>query len=153
MDFTKPTQKYINSLRKSRDEGFNKERQVLERLNKIAKNKFYKTTDFFNHFDFMTKDGKYNIELKSRNNTYNKYPTTIINIEKIRHIKAAKLEHPHKRFYFLFNFSDGLYYIKYKSKIFNDFNIKNINRHDRDIIKLHVEIPITKLKPIEKIKI
>ena len=147
------SQRDLKSIEKSLKEGLEKEVQVLETINKTTKHTFYKTKSLYSPFDFTTQDEKYNIELKSRNNTYDKYPTTIINIEKIRHIKATKLQHPKKRFYFLFNFTNGLYYIKYKSKLFDTFKKRFIQRFDRDINKLHLEIPITELKPIEKIKI
>lgn len=50
-------------------------------------------------------------ELKSRNNEYSKYPDTMIGTNKIEYAKKTK-----KNVYFVFAFTDGLYYWKYDPK-------------------------------------
>ena len=89
--------------------------------------------NYFND-DSITKLNRYNtfdykgnnkfIELKSRNNTYNKYPTTMIGYNKI--MKASKLN---EDIYFIFNYTDGLYLYKYDKN--NELEIKRGGRFDR----------------------
>ena len=97
--------------------------------------------DRFNIFDFKG-DNKY-IELKSRNNNYNKYPTTMIGYNKIK--KSLELN---EDIYFIFNFVDGLYYYKFDKNI--QLEIKQGGRCDRGIkeIKDYYYIPIELLKKI-----
>ena len=58
-------------------------------------------TKQFDTFDFVGED--ITIELKSRKNCYNKYPTTIVGMNKIDKIKEGE------KVIFFFNFTDGLY--------------------------------------------
>lgn len=76
---------------------------------------------------------------QSRNVNYDMYETTIIPADKICKI-------------FLFNFRDGLYYIKYRKSKFDTFERKIFVRNQRDdyndIPKEYIYIPINKLKKI-----
>jgi hypothetical protein len=51
------------------------------------------------------------IELKSRNNTYSKYSSTMIGTNKIK--DAAIYHNNGYDVFFIFNFTDGIYYWKY----------------------------------------
>jgi uncharacterized protein YeeX (DUF496 family) len=77
--------------------------------------------------------------LKTRNNKYNKYPTTLLPLDKI--ISNNMI--------FLFSFQDGLYYIKYDKILFHTFEIKkyvrNIRNDYNDKLKDYLFIPIEKL--------
>ena len=88
-------------------------------------------------FESVTTNTKY--ELKSRRNTYNKYPTTIIAVNK------CQVEGP---LCFVFRFTDGLYYIYYNLELFSTFQIKQVRVY-RDGIwgqtKAHYEVPIDML--------
>jgi len=69
-------------------------------------------------FDFQDNNGTY-YEIKSRNNTYKKYPTTMVGYNKIEF--ANKLS---KSVYFVFKFTDGIYYYEYdKTKINELFSV------------------------------
>ena len=59
-------------------------------------------------FDYIG-NNKY-IELKTRSFEHTKYPDTMIGLNKIKYAQA----NPDKEFYFVFAFTDGLYYYKYK---------------------------------------
>lgn len=91
-------------------------------------------------YDFKGED--VTIELKSRKNPYNQYPTTIVGMNKIDEIQVGET------IYFFFNFTDGLYYWEYKE---NDYNVIMIQRRDRQHIpaKPHLSIPITDLVKLE----
>jgi hypothetical protein len=120
--------------------GFEKEEQILDIIN-IKFNDNIKKCNRYNKYDF---EGlKYKYELKSRRNNYNSYPTTMIPEDKIKE---------NMKIIFLFSFIDGLYYIKYRPKIFNTFETRNFRRTDRgsfDIEKKYIYIPIEKLKLIK----
>ena len=85
----------------------------------------------------------YKLYLLIRNNKYSDYPTTLIE-------KAKIIAH---NIVFLFNFIDGLYYIRYSEKKFSKFECKEFCRHKRydynDKPRPYYFIPIDKLKKIK----
>jgi len=107
--------------------GLQKEVEILE----IIKNYFNDDTiiklNKYNVFDFK---GISYYELKSRNNEYNKYSSTMIGNNKI--IKASQLDDD---VYFLFSFTDGLYYWKYDKNY--KLEIKKGGRIDRGIAEIN----------------
>jgi hypothetical protein len=109
-------------------------KDILEsKFGKLVKNSRYCKYDFENE--------KYCIELKSRKNEYSKYPTTLLTCNKITDTK--------KKLYFVFNFEDGIYYIKYKEHIFNTFQKKPFSRINEEYDKKdYYYIPIICLKKI-----
>ena len=119
--------------------GLKKEDELLPIIRTFFNRDIQKSTNKFERFDFI--DEKYKYELKSRNNNYDKYPTTLIPADKVC-----------KRIIFLFNFTDGLYYIKYRKSKFNTFERKMFVRNKRndfnDLQKEYYYIPIDKLKKI-----
>jgi hypothetical protein len=127
------------SFKKDYTLGLQKEDEVLPKIKNYFKREIQKTNNKFETYDFY--DEKYTYELKSRNVKYETYPTTLIAKDKIR-----------KRIIFLFNFTDSLYYIKYKSKKFENFECKEFVRNKRsdynDKQKEYIYIPIEYLKKI-----
>ena len=97
--------------------------------------------DKHNVFDFKG-DNKY-IELKSRHNRYNKYPTTMIGLNKI--MKASTLD---EYVYFFFCFDDGLYYWLYDKNY--ELEIRRGGCCDRGKIEMndYVYIPIEILNKV-----
>jgi hypothetical protein len=128
------------SFKKDYTLGLQKEDEVLPKIKNYFKREIQKTNNKFETYDFY--DEKYTYELKSRNVKYETYPTTLIAKDKIR-----------KRIIFLFDFTDGLYYIKYKHKKFENFECKEFVRNKRsdynDKQKEYIYIPIEYLKKIE----
>ena len=85
-------------------------------------------------------DDEYNYEVKSRKNTYSKYPTTMITENKICGEKKLIL---------LFNFLDGLYYIEYDKEKFDKYERQLFSRAGFDWDrKSHIYIPIKDLTPL-----
>ena len=120
--------------------GLKKEDELLPIIKSFFQRDIQKSTNKFERFDYS--DEKYKYELKSRNNTYDKYPTTLICADKIA-----------KGIIFLFHFSDNsLYYIKYRKSKFNTFEKKMFVRNKRsdydDLEKEYIYIPIEHLKKI-----
>lgn len=115
--------------------GTEKEEQVLPKLKEFFKRNVERSECRFCKFDFY--DDEYIYEMKSRTNTYNKYPTTMITEDKIREDKKLIL---------LFNFTDGLYYIEYDKEKFANYERKNFSRANIAWNeKSHLYIPINDL--------
>lgn len=94
-------------------------------------------------FDFVNATSTCFVELKTRSNAKDKYPTTMVSQSKI---KWANEYYP-ADFYFAFSFTDGLYYIKYDSKVFSTFEVGQGGRFDRGRPELnqYCFIPIDQL--------
>jgi hypothetical protein len=118
--------------------GLNKEMQLLPILKEYLKDETIYKLENSNVFDFKG-DNKF-IELKSRNNNYDKYPTTMIGINKV--LRASSLN---ENVYFFFWFVDGLYYWLYDKDY--EFEIKRSGRFDRGRPELndYAYIPIDML--------
>ena len=118
--------------------GLNKEMQLLPILKEYLKDETIYKLENSNVFDFKG-DNKF-IELKSRNNNYDKYPTTMIGINKV--LRASSLN---ENVYFFFWFVDGLYYWLYDKDY--EFEIKRGGRFDRGRPELndYAYIPIDML--------
>jgi len=89
----------------------------------------------------------HDLELKTRTNKYRQYPTTLLPYSKILHAASS----PRKTI-FAFNFTDGLYYIEYDSKLFSTFTTNEFQRDDRqdhrDRQQEYIYIPIKHLLPL-----
>ncbi len=105
--------------------GFQKETELKQTIEKHF-NCDFDHTDKYHPYDFINKDKKIMVELKSRNNSYSKYPTTMIGMNKIKYGMESDYT-----CYFLFNFTDGLYYYKLSDKTIVECDISKGGRKDR----------------------
>ena len=103
-----------------------------------------RTTNKFCKYDFESEQSVF--ELKTRRIEMNKYPTTIIQVSKIK-------ENSNSNQYFVFDFLDACCYIKYEKNTFDLFEIKNTKpnyRSDKfDHLSPHFFIPIKYLKKLK----
>jgi|DEB0MinimDraft_10_1074344.scaffolds.fasta_scaffold07724_3 hypothetical protein len=129
---------YYQKFNNDYEKGISNEDRVLEFLNKDNNDKFFKCSKNY-EFDFMNLE--YTIELKSRNNNYNTYPSTMCGYNKL---KIAE-ENPDKKYKFLFLFKDGLYEWDFKK---DEYIVKKGGRKDRGKFeyKDYAYIEINKLK-------
>ena len=129
---------YYQKFNKDYEKGISNEDRVLEFLNKDNINKFCKCSKNY-EFDFM--NSEYIIELKSRRNNYNTYPSTMCGYNKL---KIAE-DNPENKYKFLFLFTDGLYEWEYNK---DEYTIKKGGRKDRGKFeyKDYAYIGIDKLK-------
>jgi hypothetical protein len=118
--------------------GINKEIQLLPTIKDYLKDNTIYKLENCNEFDFKG-DNKY-IELKSRRNKHNKFPSTMIGLNKIE--KASTLD---EYVYFFFSFEDGLYYWLYDKDY--ELEIRQGGRWDRGKpeIKFYAFLPIEML--------
>lgn len=96
-------------------------------------------TQAYCSYDFESVVSNTKYELKSRRNAYDKYPTTIIPVNK------CQVEGP---LCFVFAFSNGLYYIYYNAELFSTFPIKQVRVYRDGAYgqsKAHYEIDINLL--------
>jgi hypothetical protein len=119
--------------------GIQQQKIVLPIIQNYFNRNIIEHLEQYSKYDYS--DGIYNYELKSRTNNLNKYPTTMITLNKIDKTKPLIL---------LFKFTDKLTYIEYDETLFNTFEVKQFSRakitHDE---KDHIYIPIKYLKVIE----
>jgi hypothetical protein len=125
--------------------GTNAEDEIFE----ILKTKYddIERTSAYSTFDYKTKSEKLKIELKTRRNKSDAYPTTMIGLNKIK-----KCNDPDTTYLFIFKFTDQTLFIKYNVEIFNKFENKIGGRYDRKRsgeLSNYIYIPITSLTPLE----
>ena len=121
--------------------GKEQEIKILPIIEEYFNDNITQTTNQYDKYDFIST--LYNFELKSRKNKFNKYPTTMIT--------SNKLKNTDRQLILLFNFTDGLYYIKYDPLIFDTFEKYLFKREGVCTYPLeHTLIPIGYLKLIKK---
>lgn len=135
------------SMSKNRDIefGLSKEDEYYHILKDCFDETLEKTNNKYNLFDYIGKDCY--IELKSRRNTHNKYPDTMIGYNKVEFAQAT-----YKKVIFCFSFTDGLYYYVFDK---NDLHNNNLRidiggRTDRGVEEFnkYCYVPLKLLKQI-----
>ena len=103
------------------------------------------TQNTFDAFDYADETHTIFAELKTRRNKKDAYPTTMVNLSKIQKIVEGNT------YYFVFNFTDGIYYIKYEKTLFDTFEVKISGRCDRGRPEYeeYVFIPVDLLCPLQ----
>jgi hypothetical protein len=85
------------------------------------------------------------IEVKTRNVLSTTYPTTMLPYSKIDFAKASPSDT-----YFVFVFTDGIFYINYDEELFNSFHVEVFQRNPRadhqDRPQQYIYIPVSLLK-------
>jgi hypothetical protein len=128
--------------RKDYDFGFKAEDDLFEKIKSSYGEKIVKT-DRYCSVDYC--DDNTLIELKSRRNNYNTYPTTMISKSKIDYMLNSG-----KRSICLFNFTDGLYSIEIDKNKIDNFELKKGGRRDRGKVEVnqYYYIPIELLTSV-----
>lgn len=115
------------------------EQRVFPVIKEFFKRDIVQTTERYDKYDYICP--QYNYECKSRTNAFNKYPDTMITMN--------KLEDGEKGLVLLFNFTDALYYIIYEPELFSTFNTVMFSRAREDWDeKEHIYIPLKHLSLI-----
>ena len=113
---------YKQKFDKDYNLGIKCENKVLDYLNNTLE---YNLNCNSKNCEFDFSNNEYNIELKTRNNTYKKYPSTMVGYNKI---KIAEEDTSNKQYKFLFLFQDGLYCFDFEK---DKYKIKKGGRKDR----------------------
>jgi hypothetical protein len=86
-----------------------------------------KLTDKSNTFEFVSKENKVLVELKSRTCKKDTYSTTMIGMNKV--LKSQELVGHGWKIYYFFKFTDGLYYTRYSNLL--QYSVNAGFRYDR----------------------
>ena len=119
--------------------------QAENDLYDILKEKFDKnlvrSTDKYSRYDYYSDSCI--VELKTRRNTKDKYPTTMIGLNKFDDC----LRDCSKDYYFVFNFTDGVWYWKFDKDEYDEFEKRIGGRNDRgyDESSMYLYIPVNML--------
>jgi hypothetical protein len=113
--------------------GDNKELKLLPLLNKYYKLDLKKTQTFY-EFDYIDYDKGVLIELKSRRNTRDKYPDTMVGYNKIKK-GMIKLTQGYK-IYFVFGFTDYVCCFELTKDTLKDLDIRDGGRSDRGKVEV-----------------
>lgn len=102
-----------------------------------------KTTERYCGYDYEGKNKR--IELKSRRNSSSKYLTTMLSTKKVKDAEIYNGE-----YFFAFQFTDGLFFIKYNKEVFETFEKKQSGRADRGKVETsdYIYIPISLLTEV-----
>jgi hypothetical protein len=122
--------------------GIAHQEKLLPKLESFFNDNLVSTPNKFDPYDYVGNTSVY--ELKSRTNALRAYPTTCIGQDKINP------NHTKQQVY-LFNFTDGCYYINYDKELFDSFTVAPFRRYRvgvKDKEKPYVYIPIEHLKPV-----
>jgi hypothetical protein len=126
--------------------GLSAEKDVMPIINRYFNDQAVPYDDVYSTQDLHSCMNVY--ELKSRNIRHNEYKTAIIGCNKA----VLQPQDIGKNLYFLFNYTDGLYYIKYDKEVFDTFNKRMFCRNARndclDKSSAVYDIPIDKLTKI-----
>ena len=123
--------------------GFKNEKQLKNKIEEILKCSLEETSRY-NSFDFINTLLKIFVELKSRRISKEQYSTTFINyqkIEKINQLGLRKGLDSNNNYYFFFNYTNGLYYIKYDKQLFDTFQKKDTFLQKRRCMLKNLLIP------------
>ena len=126
------------------DWGIKKELECLPFISEVLDDVIH-NKETYNDFDYYT--DTYDIELKSRRNKKDTYSTTITT--KIKRDKAIKSK---KKVLWIFNFTDGLYYLNYEDHKDTINNLQVEKFFTRNGIRYNIEIPVTILSPLVDFK-
>ena len=140
------------------EQGDKAEARLFPHFKDIFDDSLVRSEDKFSLFDFYGDDVI--IELKSRNICKDTYPTTMIGMNKINECLNAESDKRYytdkggikecKRFYFIFEFNDGLYYWRFTKKRYAKFEQRVMGTDKRGYSErsLYLMIPVDKLKPL-----
>lgn len=126
------------------DWGIKKELECLPFISEVLDDVIH-NKETYNDFDYYT--DTYDIELKSRRNKKDTYSTTITT--KIKRDKAIKSK---KKVLWIFNFTDGLYYLNYEDHKDTLNNLPVEKFFTRNGIRYNIEIPVSILSPLVDFK-
>jgi len=127
--------------------GIKQEEQILPRLIKYFGQHLVKTNNTYGEIDFT--GATISMELKSRRIPHNKYDTALVGANKIEKARAD----PSRDYYIVWNYTDGLYYLKYTPSLWDTFEVADYQRGQRtdchDAPKRTYLVPYRHLKKIE----
>ena len=141
--FLKQMAKERKTLESDIEYGLRREKELFEPIQKHFGVELKPAKDKYALYDFRGLGIR--VELKSRRNKKNTYATTLIGKNKVDNAKRIQID---VKSYFVFDFTDGLYCIKYNEELFKTFEVVTKGRNDRgkDEYNKYYEIPVNLLQ-------
>jgi hypothetical protein len=99
--------------------GEQNEKSLISIISNFIKTDLIKDDNIYSIFDFHNEKNDIFVELKSRRIEHNKYPTALIGLNKVKKCNNTN------DYYFIWNYNDGLFYLKYDKEIFDKFQIQD----------------------------
>ena len=139
--------KYINRFKVDLSFGVASEVNLLDTFKTFFNDQTLVRTQDSSIFDYEGDDLL--IELKTRTNTKDKYPDTMIGLNKVKKASTLMKKNLELQVYFVFCFTDGLYYWKYDPKV--PIKVEQGGRTDRgrQEIKSYAFIQVDLLNKLE----
>lgn len=120
--------------------GTSAEKEIMPILEEYFGEKILSSSNRYEKYDGASKTAIY--EIKTRSNASNAFPDTLIGANKVLQ-NCSKIQR------FIFNFTDGIYYIEYDQEIFDTFENSPFVRDKRvdytDEVRAYYYIPVKKL--------
>ena len=128
--------------------GLSSEDKLLQTLDGVFGTRLSKSS-YYSPMDFHNSSKTLYVELKTRRIAHDRYSTALIGLNKTHFCSD-----PEKKYYFVYCYTDGMYYIEYNKELFDTFDVDyEYVRGDRsDCINYSssvVHIPISQLKKID----
>lgn len=133
------------SLQKDLSFGLNSEQTTKPMIEKWIGGSLNKLDDL-NFFDFEVENKKILIELKTRRINHNQYRTALIGKNKIMYANDKMKEG--YELYFVYNYKDGLFYVKFNENMLN-YKSFYMKRRDRNNGSWVMEINVNELVEIK----
>jgi hypothetical protein len=129
--------------------GIISEKKNAQILSEFFETELIKDPKTFSTIDYSNKSKSIYVELKTRRINHNQYPTAIIGLNKVQFCKDDT-----KKYFFVYSYLDGIFYIKYDKDLFKDFSIQPMHVQYRSDVGRHeisdvVHIPVEKLIKLE----
>lgn len=135
----------MRTFKEDYQRGIQSENKIKTTLESFFNSPLTKTAQY-HPMDYQT-NSTY-IEIKTRTNASTTYPTTMLPYSKIDFAKASP-----SNTYFVFVFTDGIFYIQYNQELFNTFHIEVFQRNPRqdhqDQPQKYLYIPISCLSKMD----
>ena len=109
----------MNSKKQDIKFGLENETKVIPTLSSFFNTELIKDPNPYAVHDWYNETKTIHVELKSRRIKHNEYSTALIGLNKINSCK-----NPDVKYYFVWMYNDGLFYIKYDKEIFDKFVIE-----------------------------
>jgi hypothetical protein len=90
-----------------------------------------KDTNPYAAFDFFNETKTMFVELKCRGIDHDRWPTALISANKVAFAKRGLKEDPTKRYYFVWIYRDGIYYLPYEEELWSAFETGEFQRNER----------------------
>jgi hypothetical protein len=133
--------------------GTKNEHRRIPIVNQFFNTTFERDTNLMASFDYFNKDKTIFAELKTRNIAHNRWPTALIGQAKVNWADKTKIKNTNTKFYFVWEYTDGIYYLEYDKEEWKDFERGDFQRHARADINDYpspvVYVPHQALKKLE----